>query len=196
MGSNNAETVFHVRATGPITLTLLDTLASLIEAWVTSDWKPNAAVDWVATELVLTGLNSLFDPRKSYPISPAVAGADATGAMPANCTIALKEDIGRRGRGVAGRWFWVGLAKGMCSDNLCNSGVVTALLTALNNLANTIASTAGFEGICVPHLVVNHLRPPVATSDVITGFLASDDALDSQKDRLPFHKKHKHFPAV
>lgn len=196
MAGNNAETVFHVKATGTITEALLDTLAALITAWITSDWKPNASTQWAVNEIVLTGLNSLFDPRKSYPIAPAVNGADSTGALPANCTMALKEDIGRRGKGIAGRWFWVGLTSGMCTDNTCNAGIVTALLTAVNNLATTIASTVGFEGIAVPHFVVGGVRPPVAQSDVITGFLASDDELDTQKDRLPFHKKHKRFPVA
>lgn len=196
LDGNNAETVFHVRATGPITIPLLDTLAALITAWVSSDWAPNASSNWIVQELVLTGLNSLFDPRKSYPFSPAVAGTDTTGALPANVTIALKEDVGRRGKGIAGRWFWVGMAKGQVTGDLVNAGVVTALLAALNGLATTIATTTGFEGIAVPHLVVGGIRPPTATSDVITGFLASDNSIDTQKDRLPFHKKHKRFPVA
>jgi hypothetical protein len=196
MDNNNAENVFHVKATGVITEALLDTLAALIIDWLTTSWAPNASQGWTAREVILTGLNSLFDPRKSYPVSPVVPGTDVTGALPANCTIAVKEDIGRRGKGVAGRWFWVGMANDQCTEDECLPTAGVNITTALNALKTTIASTVGFEGICVPHMVVGGVRPPDASSDVITNFLLSDNSMDSQKDRLPFHKKHKRFPVA
>lgn len=196
LDNNNAENVFHVRATGTITSALLDTLHTVLTTWLTTEWKPIAAQEWAAKEIILTGLNSLFDPRKSYPIDPEIVGDGLAGALPATCTLAVKEDIGKRGKGVAGRLYWIGLANDQTAGDEVIAAAATSIVTALNQLATSIASTAGLEGICVPHRTVNREPQNPVLSDVITGFLLSDNTVDVQKDRLPFHKKHKRFPVA
>src|SRR5690242_13714979 len=83
MANNNASNVFHVKATGPITSTELDALEAAIQAWLDTHWAPIANDNWSANEIVLTGLNSLFDPRKSYAIAPPIVGGVSGDATPA-----------------------------------------------------------------------------------------------------------------
>lgn len=194
--NNNAANILHARATGTITSALLDTLNATVSSWLASDWAPLAAGEWTANEIILTGLNSLFDPRKSYPIAPPIAGTDATAALPASSTIAVKADIGRRGKGVAGRMFWVGLADDMAVGSELDVSAANGIVTAMNTLNTNVASLTGFEGLCIPHLEVAGVRPPNATSDIVVDWLLTDLTIDVQKDRLPFHKKHKRFPVA
>jgi hypothetical protein len=195
-GRTNASMNIHVLATGPITIPILDDIAAIIIAWFTTDWAPSASIGWLANEVVMTGLNSLADPRKSYPIEPPIGGSDASAELPANVTVAIKEDVGHRGRGLAGRVFWVGLASGSTVGDLLTNAAGVALIMAMDNLKANIALVPGVEGICVPHLVVGGVRPPTATSDLVTTFLLTDNTLDSQRDRLPGHKKHKRPPVA
>lgn len=196
MQTNNASNIMHARATGPITLALLDTLETVLKDWLTTEWATLASTTWSAQSIILTGENSLFDPRKAYPLSPAIAGTLTGGALPANATLAVKANIGRRGKGVNGRVFWVGLDGSQVTDNFIGSTEGNAIVAALNALNASVAALVGFEGLCVPHLVVGGAHPPDASSDIIVDFSLADNAVDSQKDRLPFHKKRKRFPVA
>jgi len=189
MENNNAANVLHAQYTGAIGLDDLDDLEAVIEAWLTTDWAPIAASAWACTEIVLTDLDSLSGKRKSYPISPPIQGTDTAQPMPANATLAIKEDVGRRGRGIAGRIFFIGLSEAAVQGNEVLSTGVDAILTAYTNLNTTITALAVYNGLCVPHLKVGTSRPNPAEVDLVTAFLATDNLIDTQKDRLPFHKK-------
>src|SRR5215475_4338565 len=85
----------------------LDAVEAALVSWETTDASPlrNDAVSLY--EVVATDLTSLFGIRKSYDVSPVITG-DLANPLPTNVTVALKADIGRRGRGTAGRSFWIG----------------------------------------------------------------------------------------
>lgn len=191
LDNNNAANIFHCLATSVIDVTLLDDIAGVINGWLTTDWAPLASDDWTANEIVLTGLNSLSDPRKSYPIAPPIPGTLTDIALPANVTLAIKEDVGHRGKGIAGRWFWVGFAGSQVVGDSVLTASATAIIAALQHLNTLLAAVPGCEGMCVPHLVVNRVRPNPASSDLVASFVITDNTMDSQRDRLPFHKRHK-----
>lgn len=196
MQNNNAQNTLHAKATGPIALSDLDDLAGVIEGWLTTDWAPIAAAEWAAQNVTLTDLNSLAGPRKSYPISSPIVGGLTADPIPAGSTLAVQGNVGRRGKGIQGRVFWIGLANSQVDGNTVTSDQVTAIVDALNNLNSLVTAMAAFDGLCVPHLVVGGSRPNPATSDLIVTFLVTNNLIDSQKDRLPFHKKHKRFPVA
>lgn len=191
MGNNNAQNTLHALASATPGVEDLNLLGAEIATWLETEWAPLASSDWTATEVVLTSLDSITGPRISIPISPPIPGEVIVPAAPANVTIAIKEDIGIRGRGTAGRIFWVGFAQTQVDTNLVDSSVATAILVALNNLATTISGMIGFEGLCVPHKTVAGVHPNPASSTVVQRFLLTNLSTDSQKDRLPFHKKRK-----
>jgi len=191
MGNNNAQNTLHALCTGEPGLSDLSLLGAAVDAWIETEWAPLAASAWQATEIVLTSLDSIDGPRRSIPISPPVPGEGVSEALPANATWAVKEDIGRRGRGTAGRIFWIGLQENQCSGNTIDSAAATAIVAALEALRTDVEGTAGFDGLCVPHLMVGGVRPETATSSLVQQFVATDLSVDSQKNRLPFHKKKK-----
>jgi len=154
-------------------------------------WALLDAGFWTANEILLTSLVSITGPRRSIPRSPATPGADVDKALPANATIAVKADIGTRGRGTAGRVFWIGLSEGQCSGNTLAGAAATAIVAALEQLRTDVEGLTNFEGLCVPHMVVGGVRPNPASSTLIQQFVLTDLSMDSQKNRLPFHKKKK-----
>jgi hypothetical protein len=148
-------------------------------------------------EVIATDLTSLFGIRKAYAVSPVITGALAN-ALPPNVTIACKADIGRRGRGTAGRVFWIGLAEGqiLTEGDQIGSASAGLIISGLNTLRDAIAGVTPVEGLCIPHFVVGGLRPPSVSADIVVQYLMSDFTLDSQRDRLPGHKKHKRLPVA
>jgi hypothetical protein len=196
MGNNNAQNTLHALCATTPGLADLNDLGAVVDAWIETEWAPIASEDWTATEIVLTSLDSIDGPRRSIPISPAVPGEVAVDAMPANVTIAVKEDIGRRGRGTAGRVFWIGLAESQVNGNQIEALTQTAIVAALETLRTNVEALPNFEGLCVPHLQVAGIRPAVATADQVQAFVLTDVGIDTQKDRLPFHKKKKRLPVA
>ncbi len=192
MQGNNASNVFHISYTPAVSLTDFDAMASAIGAWLTSLWAPTAADEWEVTSLVFTDLNSSSGPRKAYPLSPGIAGSNVNEPLPANATVAIKLDIGQRGRGTAGRVFWVGLAEDATDGNTIVGATMTAILAALDGLQLAIQTVGPpWVSLSVPHRTVNKLHPNPAGQTAVVGFLATNNLVDTQKDRLPFHKKRK-----
>jgi hypothetical protein len=196
LGSANAQNTLHARCATTPGLADLDLLGAEVDAWLETEWAPISSTNWSAVEIVLTSLDSIDGPRRSIPISPPIPGTVAVDAMPANCTIAVKEDIGRRGRGTAGRVFWIGLAESQVDGNQLEAASATAILAALEVLRTNIEALDNFEGLCIPHLVVDHARPNPAGSDLVQQFTLTNLYMDSQKDRLPFHKRKKALPVA
>lgn len=192
---NTMENVYYVR-TSSLTWTeeQLDDVEAALLSWETTDAKDLRSSAVSLYEIVATDLTSLFGIRKAYDVSPVVTGT-LDHPLPMNATIAAKADIGRRGRGTAGRTFWIGLSEDQLAgaDQISNTAA-DEILSALNVLVATIAAIPPLEGMCIPHFEVNHEKPPSVQADIIVKYLFSDFFLDSQRDRLPGHKKHKRYP--
>ena len=189
--NNNAENVLHAHYTGTIVADSLDGLAAILQTWLTDVWAPLASIEWEAVQIVITDLNSLSGPRRAYPISPAIVGGNAREAIPANATLAVKADTGTRGRGKNGRVFWIGIPQDAQDGSNITPSYANGLAEGLIALNTAVAATSPFTGLVVPHLVVGGVRPPTAGSSPIVGFAITDYVVDSQRDRLPGHKRHK-----
>lgn len=192
MQGNNASNVIHITYTPAVSLTDFDAMSSAIAGWLTSHWKPLAAAEWSVTSLVFTDLNSASGPRKAYPLDPPIVGSAAFDPLPANATLAIKFDIGQRGRGTAGRIFWVGLNEDQVDGNTVSGAAMVAILGALDALQTAITTVGSpWVDLAVPHRTVNKVHPNPAVSSGVVGFLATNNLIDTQKDRLPFHKKRR-----
>jgi len=196
-GDTNAQNVIHVSYDGSVSLADLDTLEAFLVTWLTDEWAAQAAPSWFASEVVITDENSLSGPRKSYGLGTDIVGTQVGDALPANCTIALKEVIGTRGRGKSGRIFWVGLAEAQVTGDAINPSVATALEAAGEALRTGIEGLGlPWGNLVVPHLVVGGVRPSTADKSIVESIALTDNVMDSQRDRLPFHMRHKKKPST
>ncbi len=192
MQGNNAANVLHISYTPAVSLTDFDAMSTAIAGWLTSDWAPLASTEWGVTSLVFTDLNSVNGPRKAYPLDPPISGTATDEPLPASATVAVKFDIGIRGRGTAGRMFWVGLNEAQTDGNLITTATGVAILGALGGLQTAIQAVGSpWVSLSVPHRTVNKLHPNPALQSAVDGFLLTNNLIDVQKDRLPFHKKRK-----
>lgn len=190
------ENVFYARTSDAIwSETSIDDVSEAIQTWETDHAQPIRASGYGLYEIVATDLTSLFGIRKAYSFVPIV-GALAD-PMPANVCIAVKADIGRRGRGTAGRTFWLGLAQSQM-ESVDSIGTISGglIVSALNALKDAVAGITPIEGLCVPHFVVGGVRPPSVQADIVVQYILSDFTTDSMRDRLPNHKKHKRPPVA
>jgi hypothetical protein len=87
--------------------------------------------------------------------------------------------------------FWVGFTQTQVDQNIVAAGDAANIVAALEQLRTNVEGLANFEGLCVPHMTVDGLQPNPASSSLIQRFTATDNSVDSQKNRLPFHKKKK-----
>lgn len=192
MQGNNASNVIHITYTPAVSLTDFDNMSTAIAGWLTDEWAPLASDEWSVTSLIFTDLNSASGPRKAYPLDPAIPGTLVSEALPANATLAIKFDIGQRGRGTAGRMFWVGLGETQVDGNTVSVATMNAIIGALDALQTAITTVGPpWVDLAVPHRTVNKVHPNPALSSGVVGFLATNNLIDTQKDRLPFHKRRR-----
>lgn len=186
---NNASNVLHVGTDVDPTPADLATIRDTIVAWFASDMDQWISHDVILTELVLTDLSDINGSR-------LVTGLNAPGtaeseSLPANASLAIKADIGTRGKGKNGRVFQFGLPETAVNGSTAGTGFVNGVCAAWNALNSQLGALAGITGLVVPHLVVGGVRVPVAEISEVLNFVCTNPYTDSQKNRLPFHKKKK-----
>lgn len=189
----NAENVFHVEhgSLDPWPLADLEDLASTFEAWESTDGSTARSVSAHLIEVVVTDLTSLTTQKVTRAVSPDIPGAIGGDSLPNNATLAVKADINNRGRGKSGRVFWVGLAESQVTANTINTAARDAIVLALNNLRADVLALDPAYHMVVVHRVVDGVRPAEADWSAIASFSVTDNTIDSQKNRLPNHKRHK-----
>jgi hypothetical protein len=194
---NTLENVFYVQCTGARWVEAdMDAVKAAFVAWFTASGSQQMSDTLGLYEVVATDLTDLNGIRKSYAVSPALLGNISSAILPLNVTWAIKASIGKRGRGITGRTYWPGLCVDQVSADQMDGGAANTIIGYMNALKVAIAAVPNSEGLVVPHFIVGKVRPPVVTADPVQGYLFSDLFLDSQRDRLPFHKKHKRPPAI
>jgi hypothetical protein len=190
---NIIENVFHVRKTslGLWTEAELDAAKAAFVTWFTTYYSTRLSDQLGLFEIVATDLTSLFGIRKVYGVSPALLGGLTGEYLPANVTFALKASIAKRGRGTSGRIFWASIVDSQIVNQQLDSTEAGLFIGIMGQLITAMAALAGMDGLVVPHFMVGGAHPPSVTADKVVSYSYSDLWLDSQRDRLPAHKKHK-----
>ena len=187
------ENVYHVAhgSLDPWALAPMEDLASTFEGWESTSAAPQRSSSCALHEVVVTDLTSLQTLRVTRGVVPPVAGEMIGDACPNNATLAIKADINNRGRGKSGRTFWIGLNESQTQRSAVTSGARDAIVSALTALITAIEALNPAYDLVTVHRVINGVRPAEADYSVIAAFSATDLTIDSQKNRLPNHRKHK-----
>lgn len=139
-------------------------------------------------EVISTDLTSLDGARDSSDVNPIIVGTRPGGSLPNNVSFAVKLGIGKRGRGRQGRIFHPNLSEGDVVVNQIDLTETNSILTAWQSFAGAL-ETASTSVHCVVHRYLNGVKLPAATNDPVTSYTATDRIVDSQKLRLPNHKR-------
>jgi hypothetical protein len=106
-------------------------------------------------------------------------------------TCAIKHNTGVRGRGRQGRSFWIGMTETMYTANTIETVTVTAITAAMLALMNDVISLDPDYKLVVTHRQVDGVPLTVGTTSEILSFDIADAILDSQRTRLPGHKRNR-----
>lgn len=186
------ENVYHVEhGAGEWSETDLEHLATLFLTWEDEVGKLHRSNEVVLYQVIATDLTSLSGFRLVIAPDIPPVGFLTGQVLPNNATLAVHADIGTRGRGKSGRIFFIGLNELDVDGNSVDAGLGGFIEDDLNTLRTRVQAADVSWHMCVPHRVVGNVRPPSASFTDIRSWGLTDFSIDSQKLRLPFHKKHK-----
>lgn len=190
-GGELVANVYHVHKgtawSAPEILTLLGAFSS----WETNDASPLRSSQVSLIRLVGTDLTSLTSDRVDQQLSAPISGGDLAAVLPNNVTFAVKANIGERGKGRNGRTFWIGLSEAMVVGSFVDDAVAGQIQSALNTLITDISAALPGASLGIIHTRVNNVPISPATFSSVDSFTYTNLEVDSQKDRLPGHKRHK-----
>lgn len=191
-GGERAVNVFMIlnNAGGWTIPTLLDLGATYVD-WEDATAKALRNSGTFLDLVNVTDLTSLGSSRVTVPVSPSIQGTAAGAPAPNNVTAAIKHNTGVRGRGVQGRTFYIGLTESQYTVNTIESAASDAIVSSLLALKTAILALDPDYRMVVGHRVVNGVPLLSGTTSEILSFDMSDAYLDSQRTRLPNHKRNR-----
>lgn len=197
LNGESCENVYHVAndTEEAWTLAAMEDIASAFADWEDGSAKLQRTSQCALHNITVTDLTSLTSDRLTRPIVPPIVGTRGGDSQANNVTFALKADVHNRGRGKNGRTFWIGLAEDQTAGSTITSAARDAIVTALNALITAIEAVNPTYRLVIVHRVVGNVHPPVAGSSQVFLYSATDDTLDSQKNRLPNHRR-RHIRAL
>lgn len=165
-------------------------IAAIGTEWASS-WQALLPTEMELSQIIGTGLTSLDSPRVAGELPAPLPGTNVSPALPLNVTLAIKLQTASRGRGRNGRIFWPALCEAQVVANEASAAFVTDAVDAVISLQGVVvASGPGITPVVV-HRYRNGARLMPGEFSAIVEVVSTDRYIDSQKNRLPFHKKHK-----
>jgi hypothetical protein len=190
-GEDLQENVYYVHKGTTWSEADINNMLTIFSTWESTIAADERSVDVSLVRMTGTDITSLTGRRVDLPLVAPIAGQDASPVLPANVTFAVKSNIGERGKGRNGRKFWIGLSEAMVTKNLLDETRAGDIQQDLNDLISAVVAgpPAAALGVIHTHAAGVPLEP--ATFSAIVNFAYTDLTLDSQRDRLPGHKRHK-----
>lgn len=180
--------VWHVHSSIPWTVPLLDDLIDVFVAVENSDLTNLRSSDMTTTGYRATDLTSLSG--ASVFRGTDIHNAGVAAGVPVNSSFAIKLDTGLRGRGRNGRTFWIGIKEGDVDVGKVHSDYADGIVNAIGALKDAINAVSDWQ-MCVLHKVRDGAPLNPYEQDPVQRVAYTDLFLDSQKLRLPMHKKRK-----
>lgn len=189
-GGINAQNTLYFRKVGGWDAGSLEVLAEQC----TLQWDvfvaPAVTSDWALIEAVATNLEALDGTKKIWKPALPIQGDIALPSGPANASFAIKFGMPRRGRGISGRIFAVGLPESEMGPGSLTSGHANLLVVAWKDFFTNVETEADCEHVVV-HRVVAGIVQPIGSAEPVSSYSFTDLSIDSQKLRLPNHRKQK-----
>lgn len=153
-----------------------------------ADWYEGNVVTLVHPNMILREVQAMSIAEANGPQAIVSAGMPMPGTLgqaglPGNNAFCVSLRTGLTGRSARGRWYWAGLTEGQVVDNTVNSGTVTSIVAALDNLIDAIRS-GPIEPVIVSFVSNGVPRVGGPVYFVINDAIAVDDVVDSQRGRL------------
>lgn len=179
-----SENVFHVYKGSPFSLADLQALRGVVDSWDNTSYKALRVNVNSLLRIRTRALDSTSSPTEDYFLPTPRAGTASAPGAALNAAVCIKFATGLTGRSNRGRWFAGGLPNGALSDaGHVAVATVTAYVTSLTLLKTNLAA-AGYT-LCVTSFYNGGAWRTIAVNNAVTGIVGIDNALDSQRRRLP-----------
>lgn len=187
-GTNLMSNIFHVAKDTEWTGPDLDALGEVFYDWENVDGKGERSTSVELTHITLAALVSQTAPYRARAIDPAVGGILVSQALPLNVTLAIAAVTGSRGRGRQGRTFWIGLGESQVDENVVTNTTQDNIVDNMNSLLAAVNAVAGQQLVVLHRYFEGELLPTATFSPVVT-YAIRDTTVDTQKNRLPNHRR-------
>lgn len=184
LDNQKIENVFHVFNETASQQGTLQNLADLFGDFWLARVLPVQSADLTLVEVEARDLSTEGGLSAVRTINPAVAGGNIEASLPNNVAFCVSFRTARTGRSYRGRTYVAGIPEGRVVKNTLDAAVVTTLVTAFSDLALTDSYIE--QGYLVVASRFNQgVRRPTGVATRVTGVLAIDPIVDSQRRRLP-----------
>lgn len=190
-GNTNMSNIFHVDNGGGVvwTRTNMDSIAGVFQTWFQNSASAQMSSSVTLIDKVLTDLTSLAGLRVVYGEETPPAGQLTSPALPPNVTFATRLNIALRGRGTSGRIFWPGLTEEQITFDTLSKTTADLIVSAMDNLIAAIPAAVPGAALVVLSRYSAGVKRPNGVGIPVVSASYSDLTLDSQKDRLPNHRR-------
>jgi len=189
------ENVYHVApVAGGTALPSLANIANAFEQWESADAKQFRTDDVTLTDIRVTNLSD--ESTAVYDLPASIQGTGSASTLPNNVTFALKFNAAGRGRGKQGRTFWIGVIPGNTSGSNMSVEQANALVTSYAGLRTFLTELTPSVDLAVMHQQVDGVKINPRTYTMVSSVAYTNLNLDSQRDRLPGHRRNKRKHAV
>lgn len=193
MNGQMMQNTYYAQGDSAVTLGDLQALADKVIDWESPDALLDRSITCKLVQVIATDLTSLDSGRVVVTDGLPALGARLSEHLPHNVTLAIKGSTGQRGRGRSARTFWVGL----CEDQIVGNNASPQTIVDLeDNMAALLAGINSVPGylMSVAHRWRDNIKLDIGTTSPILSWGVTDTIVDSQKNRLPGHKKHRGGP--
>jgi hypothetical protein len=187
-GTNLMSNTYHVLKSSAWTQEELVSLSDVFYDWENLDGKGERSTSIELTHITAADLTSQDAPYMARAIDPAVGGIQASQALPLNVTLAIAAVTGTRGRGRQGRIFHIGLCEDQVDENVVTNTSQDNIVDDLNSLLTAVNAVAG-QTMVVVHRYRDGVKLATATTTPIEVWAIRDTTVDTQKVRLPNHRR-------
>src|SRR6266545_2039079 len=191
INSDIFENVFFVHKATAWDATTLSELVNAFVSWESDTGSAERGDQVTLVRVTATDLTSLTTDRVDAQLETPVPGQRTSPVLPSNVTLAIKKNIGSRGKGRNGRIFWIGLTEDAVEQNAILEARANLLITALAALEPVVQAAVSGTLVGIIHTVIDGVPQPDAPFSHTQNYAITDFIVDSQRDRLPGHKRHK-----
>lgn len=185
------QNTYYFENTGGYGVGDMTTLASAADTAIAASLMADYNADVNYLGVTATDLTSLAGERHRIERATPVPGGGVGTSAPGNVAFCITKLTGSRGKGQQGRVFIGPLPDDAVTGDLASETWAGNYLADLNTVIDAIkAAKAGTQ-----HVVLSRyeggVKRPFGIGKLVTGMAPQNFYVDSQRDRLPFHKKHK-----
>jgi len=188
-GVTAQNTLYFMRDAGWDEASLQALAEDCVEAWETN-CAPHVTEDWALVRTIATNLESDVGLKQIWQPALAIQGGIVGVSAPANVTFAVKFAAPRRGRGINGRIFQIGLSETSVGVGTITSVYANAICAGWRDFAAEVEAASDCQHVICHKWAGNEPLDEGFTESVMA-YTFSDLSIDSQKLRLPDHKKKK-----